>query len=131
MAIVKTAAKWLLGLLFIAAGLNHFWQPDFYIKIMPPYLPWHRELVLISGGFEVLLGVMLLVPRWSEFAACGLIALLIAVFPANLHMALNPAEYADLPPWVLWLRLPLQGALIAWAWCYTRSNIPTAKSPSP
>lgn len=122
MAIAKHVTKWVLGLLFIAAGVNHFWHPDFYVKIMPPYLPWHRELVLISGAFEMLLGAMLLVPHCSRWAAWGLIALLIAVFPANLHMALNPAEYSDLPPWTLWLRLPLQGVFIAWAYWYTRPS---------
>lgn len=125
MTIARTISKWLYGLLFIAAGINHFWHPDFYVDIMPPYLPWHRELVFISGGFEIALGTLLLTSRFQVLAAWGLMALLIAVFPANLHMALNPAEYPNIPQWALWLRLPLQGLFIAWAWWYTRPAAPT------
>jgi uncharacterized membrane protein len=117
---LKLAMKWLLGLLFVAAGVNHFRDPDFYVRIMPPYLPWHRELVLVSGVFEIALGVALLVPRLTVAAAWGLIALLVAVFPANLHMALNADLYPPIPPAVLWARLPLQGVLIAWAYWFTR-----------
>ena len=114
------AMKWLLGVLFVAAGTLHFVKPDFYVKIMPPYLPWHYELVLISGAFEILGGVGLLVPRLTVPAAWGLIALLVAVFPANLHMALHTEQYPDIPPAALWGRLPLQAVLIAWAYWFTR-----------
>ena len=113
-----------MGALFVAAGVNHFANPDFYRRIMPPYLPWHSELVLISGAFEILGGVGLLVPRLSVPAAWGLIALLLAVFPANVHMALHPEEFPRFPPAVLWGRLPLQGALIVWAYQYTRRDPP-------
>ncbi len=117
---LKLALTWLLGVLFVAAGVNHFVKPDFYVKIMPPYLPWHYELVLISGVFEILGGIGLLIPYLTVPAAWGLIALLVAVFPANLHMALHPEQFPDLPPVVLWARLPLQGVLIAWAYWFTR-----------
>ncbi len=116
----KLVTKWLCGVLFVAAGVNHFVRPDFYVRIVPPYLPWPRELVLVSGVAEVLLGVLLLIPRTTVLAAWGLIALLIAVFPANLHMALHTGQYPEVPARALWLRLPLQGVLIAWAWWYTR-----------
>ncbi len=116
----KLVMRVLFGVLFILAGLNHFRDPDFYVKIMPPYLPWHLELVYASGVCEVALGVLLLIPRFSVLAAWGLIALLIAVFPANLHMALHPDDYTQISPLVLWLRLPLQGVLIAWAYWFTR-----------
>ena len=112
--------RWLLGVLFVAAGANHFVNADFYVRIVPPYLPWHPELVYVSGAFEILLGALLLVRAWSGAAAWGLIALLIAVFPANLHMALHPDLYPDIPPAALWMRLPLQGVLIAWAFWFTR-----------
>lgn len=104
----------------MAAGLNHFRTPAFYTKIMPPYLPWHYELVLVSGFAEMLLGFLLLIPSTRMVAAWGIIALLIAVFPANLHMALHPEQFPDLPKIALWVRLPMQGLLIAWAFWYTR-----------
>jgi len=114
---------WLLGVLFVLAGINHLVRPEFYVNIMPPYLPWHLELVYASGDCEVLLGVLVLIPRFTAAAAWGLIALLLAVFPANIHMALNPERYPELPPALLWGRLPLQGLLIAWAYWFTgKSN---------
>ena len=125
MGILKLVMKWLFGLLFIAAGANHFRKLDLFVRIMPPYLPWHRELVLVSGACEIVLGGLLLVPRYSRYAAWGLIALLIAVFPTNLYMAMNPDRFADLvpnftiTPVMLWLRLPLQGVPIAWAYWFT------------
>lgn len=112
--------KWLFGILFILAGINHFVKTDFYVAIMPPYLPWHLELVYLSGVLEVLLGAMLLVPKFTVLAAWGLIALLIAVFPANVHMAMHPELYPSIPAIALWLRLPLQGVLVAWAYWFTR-----------
>jgi uncharacterized membrane protein len=117
---LKTPLRWLFGILFILAGLNHFRSPDFYINIMPPYLPWHRELVAISGVAEIALGALVLFPRWAAPAGWGLIALLVAIFPANVHMAMNPQLYPSISPTALWLRLPLQGLLIAWAYWYTR-----------
>lgn len=116
---LKPLLRYVLGILFIAAGLYHFINPDFYLRIMPPYLPWHLFLVHLSGLFESALGIMLLIPKFTRLAAWGLIALLIAVFPANIHMAMNPQLYPDIPPFALWLRLPLQGVFIAWAYWYT------------
>ena len=110
--------RYLFALAFIAGGLNHFVKPELYVSIMPPYLPRHRTLVYASGVAEVALGAALLVPALQSAAAWGLIALLIAVFPANVHMALNAERYA-VSPLLLWLRLPLQGVLILWAWWYT------------
>jgi len=119
---LKFIMKWLMGLFFVVAGVNHFLRPDFYMKIMPPYLPWHFPLVYLSGLFEVALGILVLIPKYTAPAAWGLIALLIAVFPANLHMALNAELYPSLSPIALWLRLPLQGVLIAWAYWYARGR---------
>ena len=117
---LKIILKYLLCVFFVAAGLNHFINPALYLKIMPPYLPWHLFLVYLSGFFEVALGLLLLVPAFSRAAAWGLIALLIAVFPANIQMAINPGLYPDISPLALWLRLPLQAVFIAWAFWYTR-----------
>ena len=111
--------KWAFAALFVAGGIGHLVKPDVYMKIMPPYLPYHRALVLLSGVFEVALGILLLVPTTTRLAAWGLIALLVAVFPANVHLFLHQ-EIWSLPPVVHLLRLPLQGVLILWAYAYTR-----------
>lgn len=118
----KTATRYLFGVLFIIAGVNHFRNPDGFVRVMPPYLPWHLELVYLSGAAEIGLGAMLLFRRWMAVAGWGLIALLVAVFPANIQMALHPEVYPSAPVWVLWTRLPLQFLLIAWAWWYTRPD---------
>jgi uncharacterized membrane protein len=108
-----------LALLYVAAGVNHFVNPPFYEAIMPPYLPLHRELVLLSGAIEVALGVLVAIPATRRLAAWGLVLLLIAVFPANLHMAMaDVGGYG----WKSWLRLPVQLPLIAWAWWFTRKD---------
>ena len=127
MSRIKTILLWVMGLAYVAVGVNHFVMPATYEAIMPPYLPWHRELVWISGAAEIALGILVLVPKTRVLAAWGLVALLIAVFPANLHMALNPADF-DIPRWVLYLRLPLQGLFIAWALWYTRAEPDVAAS---
>jgi uncharacterized membrane protein len=110
---------------YIAAGLNHFANPDFYVQIMPPYLPWHLELVYLSGVAEIVCGVGVLVPATRVVAAWATIALLIAVFPANIHVAVNDvpmAGQAEGAGWVNWVRLPFQAVFIAWAWWYTRGD---------
>ena len=121
---VRPFARFALAALFIVAGANHFLNTPFYVSIMPSYLPWHRPLIYLSGIVEVGLGVLLLWRRWARLAAWGLIATLIAVFPANLHMALNAELYPAIPASLLWLRLPLQGVLLAWAYWHTRPAPP-------
>jgi uncharacterized membrane protein len=128
MRLFKLIMRWLFGILFVAAGVNHFVKPDFYVKIMPPYLPWHLELVYISGMCEAALGLLLLIPRTTVLAAWGLIALLIAVFPANIHMALHPHDYPNIAEALLWARLPLQGVLILWAFWFTRNQCSSAQN---
>lgn len=120
MRTLKTILQYLLCVVFVLAGLNHFINPALYLKIMPPYLPWRLFLVYLSGFFEMSLGVLLLIPAFTRVAAWGLVALLVAVFPANIHMAVNPQLYPDISPLALWLRLPLQAVFIAWAYWYTR-----------
>lgn len=120
MAKLKLILKYLMAALFVLAGVYHFVNPEFYLRIMPPYFPWHLFLVYLSGAFEIGLGVLLTVPRFTRIAGFGLIALLIAIFPANIHMAVNPAMYPEINPIALWIRLPLQGVLIAWAYWYSR-----------
>jgi uncharacterized membrane protein len=112
------AMRWLCAASFVWVGVAHFINPDPFIAIMPPQLPAHRELVLVSGLFEVLGGVGLLVPFSRRFAAWGLLALLVAVFPANIHMAVNEIYLPDMPRerWILWARLPFQFVFAGWIW---------------
>ncbi len=119
MTTLRTVMCWLFGLLFVAAGVNHVVNPDFYVRIMPPYLPWHRSLVYISGVAEAGLGALLLVPRFRSVGAWSLIALLVAVWPANIHMAMHPDLFPTFPPAALWGRVAFQGVIIAWAYWFT------------
>ena len=104
------------ALFFMGAGINHFIKPQFYQDIIPPAFPSPKMLVAISGACEIAGGIGLLIPILRKSAGWGLIALLIAVFPANLYMAISPESIPSMhfPRWMLWLRLPLQGLFIAW-----------------
>jgi uncharacterized membrane protein len=123
MRIAKLILKWIFGIAFVSAGVNHFINPAFYLRIMPPYLPWHEFLVQLSGICEIFLGVLLLIPKYSRFAAWGLIALLIAVFPANIYMAMNSELFPDINPVFIGLRLPIQLLLMAWAFWFTKPDL--------
>jgi uncharacterized membrane protein len=102
----------------LLAGVMHFVSPRAYERIVPRRLPAPRALVYVSGAFEALGGLGLFVPQTRRFAAWGLIALFVAVFPANVNQAIHrlPLGRLQPPAWVLWLRLPLQAVFIAWAW---------------
>ena len=113
-----------LAAFFVIAGANHFLDPGFYVAVMPPYLGLHLEIVYVSGLFEILGGVGVLVPRVRSMAGWGLVLLLLAVFPANLHMALNPELFPDLPAFALYARLPFQVLFVAWACWATRPEAP-------
>jgi uncharacterized membrane protein len=116
---IKLVLKYIFAAFFVLAGVNHFINPAFYLKIMPPYLPWHPALVYLSGVIEIILGLLLLTKKFARAAAWGLVALLVAVSPVNVHMALNRGLYPEYGVAALWLRLPLQLVLIAWAYWYT------------
>lgn len=116
---IKPISKYLLAIFMIGAGTMHFVNPAFFLKIVPPYLPLHKELVLVSGICEVLLGILLLMPKCSHLAAWGIISLLIAVFPANIYLFQNQ-DLMPASPLVHFLRLPLQGVFILWAYWHTR-----------
>ncbi len=122
MLTIKSVLRILLALSMIIAGTLHLVIPDPFVKIVPAFLPYPLALVYISGIFEILGGVGLLVPLVSQAAAWGLIALFIAVFPANINMAVNHIQMDGIPDSdaLRWGRLPLQAVLIAWAWWYTR-----------
>ncbi len=111
-----SASAIVMGGFYVAAGVNHFLKPTLYVRMMPAWLPAHRALVLISGVAEVVLGLGVWFPLTRVWACWGVIALLIAVFPANLTMFQDPDQWPGIPRWALALRLPLQGVLIAWAW---------------
>ena len=109
-----------MAALYTLAGLNHFRAPETYLKIMPSYLPHPALLVALSGLAEAGLGLLLLWPAARPLAAWGIIALLVAVFPANIYMyQLRDSTFSSIPSWILLGRLPLQFALIAWAYLYT------------
>ena len=115
----KAAVRALVGISFAWVGISHFLNPGPFVGIMPPYLPWHLELVYVSGFFEVLGGVGLLIPKLRRPAAWGLLALLVAVFPANIHMLVNEVYIEGMPQesWLLWVRMPFQlifAAGVAW-----------------
>jgi uncharacterized membrane protein len=110
----------LVGIGFVTAGVLHFTHRRSYEQIMPPYVPRHRESVLVSGVAEIAGGVGVLVPATRPLARWWLLALLAAVFPANVHMALNPEQYRRIPPWALWARLPFQGVFAGLVWRATR-----------
>ncbi len=118
----KKVTRLIFAILLTAAGINHFVDPAFYVSIVPPYLPWPKIMVVVSGLAEIILGIALAIPVLTRAAAWGVIALLIAVLPANIHMAANPELYPSIPAAALWIRLPIQGILIIWALWYTRGN---------
>jgi uncharacterized membrane protein len=134
MHIVKTVFKIVFAVFFIFGGIYHFRDEAFYLKLMPDYIPrgLHLPAVQVSGVAETVLGVLLLVPRTTRWAAWGLIALLIAVFPANIYAYQHSREiFPDLDPAMHFWRLPLQAVLIAWAWWFTQPDGPRAGSEKP
>jgi len=121
----KRVLLWLMAGFYVVAGFNHLMNPDFYLAIMPPGLPNPEWLNVISGLAEIVLGVFLLEPRVRALAAWGIIALLIAIFPANVYVAMANVGLPDGTPGsgnalLNWVRLPFQGLFVAWAWWYTR-----------
>jgi uncharacterized membrane protein len=126
MRTVKEVLKWLYGAFYIVAGINHFRSEDFYLKLMPDYIPaaLHQPAVFWSGVAEVVLGVLLVIPRTTRIAAWGIIALLIAIFPANIYGWWHSEEIFGISREAHFIRLPIQALLILWAWWYTRPNAP-------
>lgn len=112
----------LVAVQFTVVGVSHFTDPEFFVAIMPPYMPAHLELVYLSGVFEILGGVGILVPQTRRFAGWGLLALLVAVYPANVHMAMNPELFPDISPTALYARLPMQFVMAGLVWYAMRPD---------
>ena len=119
--IIKYSTILVMGCFYINIGVKHFAEPEWLLQIMPPYLPYHLELIYISGFFEILFGVLLLFNKTRFIASYGLIFLLILVFPANIFLAQTNGEAMGVSPLVAWGRLPFQSILIIIA--YWQSNI--------
>ena len=124
--------QWPLSLFFVCAGLNHFRSPDVYLQIMPPALPWPKALIFVSGAAEIAGGLGALSPKTRRAAGWGLLALLVAVFPANVEGALTGMVVSGrrVAPWLLWTRLPLQAVFMYWVYrvCCKRSEEETRSS---
>ena len=112
-----------MALFYIGAGISHFINSSWFVQIMPPYLPYHYELVYLSGFFEILLGTLLLISKTRYIASWGLILLLIAVYPANIYLAFNevPLRALDVSPFMAsWVRLPIQFVFIGLAYWHSK-----------
>ena len=131
--LLRQRLRILLAVVMIGIGVTHFVKPDDFAAIVPPSFPAKMALVLISGVAEIAGGVGLLLPRWRRWASLGLVALYVAVFPANVNMAVNDVAVAGVhgPAALLWLRLPFQLVFIAWAIFVGRADVPTPASSSP
>ncbi|WP_435156892.1 DoxX family protein [Haladaptatus sp. DFWS20] len=134
LARLKRPLLYVMSFVYIVAGVLHFVAPKVYARIIPPQLPRPLMLVYLSGIVEIVLGIGVLLRRTRRRSAWGLIALLLAVFPANVYMATNemipesvPGQARGIARIALWARLPFQGVLILWAWWYTRVTPENAK----
>lgn len=133
MRYLKIGLRIIYGVFFIAAGFNHFAHPDFYLRIIPPYFPdqLHWTINSVSGFAEVILGLLMLIPATSRLAGWGYIALLIAVFPANIYVFQNQEIMPDVSPIAHLIRLPLQAVMILWAYWYTLPDAPAQPTDPP
>ena len=121
---LKTVLRWVLTVGMVFVGVMHFVNPADFVAIVPAVLPAKLALVYISGIAEIAGGLGLILPQTRRLAGWGLVALYIAVFPANINMLVNHLPLGDKPveTWQLWARLPIQLVLIAWAYWYTRPS---------
>jgi len=120
---IKLITIYAMSAFYIWVGIKHFIDPQWFMQIMPPYLPFHLELVYLSGIFEIVLGVMLVFESTRAIAGWGIILLLIAVFPANIYLAFNkePQQLLGISAFAAsWVRLPIQGILIAFAYWHSK-----------
>jgi uncharacterized membrane protein len=116
---VKKISLYLMAGLYTAAGINHFIQPGMYMRIMPPWLVWHKGFIIVSGVCEILFGLLLIPCRTRQIAAWCIIVLLVAIFPANVQMMVNYLHEDNRQLWLAIFRMPLQLVLIWWAYLFT------------
>ena len=109
-----------MGLFYVIVGFNHFQDPEWFIRIVPPVLPYKLELVYVSGLFEIILGAFLMVPKTQKIAAKGLIILLVCVYPANIYLALTNGAAMGVSPTIAWGRLPFQFVFIGLAYWHSK-----------
>mgnify|MGYP006114713305 CR=1 FL=1 len=123
MILLKNISIFIMSFFYVRVGINHFVDPTWFVQIMPPYLPWHYQLVYLSGLFEIVLGFMLIIPKTRKIAAHGLILLLIAVYPANIYLALNqlPQDMMRISSFTAsWVRLPIQFIFLGLAYWHSK-----------
>lgn len=133
----RAIARWLLVASMVGIGVLHFVADDLFVQMIPPFLPWPLGLVWASGVFEIALALALVPEGTRRLAGFGLVALYVAVFPANLYMAQVNLQMRGLPSFIaqpsafaLWLRLPFQAGFIAWAlWVSGAPGKPREKTP--
>ena len=118
--LVKKISVYVMGIFYIIVGIKHFQDPSWFVQIVPPILPYKYELVYISGFFEILLGILLMIPRFQSIAAKGLMALLICVYPANIYLAQTNGVALGISPLIAWGRLPFQFVFIGLAYWHLK-----------
>ena len=117
---IKLLSIYVMGLFYVMIGLKHFLDPEWFVRIVPPILPFKLALVYISGFFEIFLGILLVIPNYRYIASLGLILLLICVYPANIYLALTNGAALDITPEVAWGRLPFQFVFIGLAYWHSK-----------
>ena len=118
--LVKLISVYVMGIFYIIVGIKHFQDPSWFVQIVPPILPYKYELVYISGFFEILLGILLMIPKFQSIAAKGLMALLICVYPANIYLAQTNGVALGISPLIAWGRLPFQFVFIGLAYWHLK-----------
>ena len=118
---LKIITIYLMSFFYIQIGIKHFTNVDWFMQIMPPYIPFHKELIYLSGIFEILFGVMLLFKKTRFLAGWGLILLLIAVFPANIYLAQTNGAAMGTSAVIAWGRLPFQAVFISLAYWHSKN----------
>ena len=118
--LVKVISVFVMGIFYVIVGIKHFQDPSWFVQIIPPILPYKYELVYISGFFEILLGVLLMIPRFQSIAAKGLIVLLICIYQANIYLAQTNGVALGISPLIAWGRLPFQFVFIGLAYWHLK-----------